>query len=262
MRTIEEQYRLNDDQILDFIVQGYVIIEPELPEGFNESICDELDKLEDNPLDEILDVVPKLKDVFAHPKIVAAFASLLGDDYQESTHRHWHLKPPNSSYMHWHQDGINNRNVTEIHTLLALYYPQEVTFDMGPTVIVPGTHFRNAPTDRMANHFNIKGQIPLVVKAGTMAVTVYSLWHGTFANTTDKKRHMIKMPISRSSDPVGPSWRHDNSANEKVAGGSKGGLNATMLRAQPVPAAQSDNYKERRLRRMTWDWMCGKGEQV
>jgi hypothetical protein len=262
MRTIDDQYRLNDDQIQDFIVKGYHLIEPEFPEGINKSICDELDKLEENPMNEILDVVPKLKEVFGHPMVVATFASLLGDNYQESTHRHWHLKAPNSSYMHWHQDGVNTRQVTEIRTLLALYYPQEVTVDMGPTVIVPGTHFRNAPTDRMANHFNIEGQVPLIVKAGTMAVTVYSLWHGTFANTTDKKRHMIKMPISRTSDPVAPSWMHDGSANEKVTGGSKGGQNATMLRAKAVPVAQSDHYKERRLRKMTWDWMCGKGEQA
>ena len=78
---------------------------------------------------------------------------------------------------------------------MASYYPRDVTVEMGPTVIVPGTHFRNAPTDRMATYTNIRGQVPLVVKAGTIALTHYDLWHGTFANRSSVSRHMIKISL-------------------------------------------------------------------
>lgn len=256
---IEDQYRLNDEQMMDFVVLGYHLVELDLPDGLNEEICDELDQLEENPLDTILDVVPQLQTVFTHPQLEGALVSILGDDFELSSHRHWHLKPPQSRYMHWHQDGINDRQVTEIRTLLMLYYPQDVEPDMGPTIVVPGSHFRNAPTDRMSTYYNIKGQLPLTVKAGTVAVTVYSLWHGTAANTTDKKRHMIKVPVGRQSDPAEPSWNHDSDgSNELVTGGKKGGQNSSLGNRRTVPSAQSEFYKERRLRRMTWDWLCGR----
>ena len=45
--------------------------------------------------------------------------------------------------MHWHQDDTNNRS-TQIDRFLGLYYPRTITPNMGPTIVVPGTQFRNA----------------------------------------------------------------------------------------------------------------------
>ena len=100
---------------------------------------------------------------------------------------------------------------------LGLYYPTDVTPDMGPTIIVPGTQFRNAPTDRMATYTNIRGQVPLVVKAGTVAFTHYDLWHGTAANRSPRKRHMIKFLFRRTQDNTAPTWNHDPEAANKPA---------------------------------------------
>ncbi len=47
--------------------------------------------------------------------------------------------------MAWHQDGASNRDL-RLNRLLGLYYPADVTPEMGPTVIVPATQYRNAPT--------------------------------------------------------------------------------------------------------------------
>ena len=45
---------------------------------------------------------------------------------------------------------------------MFLYYPQDVTADMGPTYVVPGTHLYNTPSDMMQNYGNIRGQVPLI----------------------------------------------------------------------------------------------------
>ena len=80
---------------------------------------------------------------------------------------------------------------------------------MGPTVIVPGTQFRNAPTDRMATYTNIRGQVPLVVKAGTVAFTHYDIWHGAAANRSPAERHMIKFLFRWTAENEGPTWNHE-----------------------------------------------------
>ena len=161
-----------------------------------------------NPGDAITEAVPELWQVLDHPTVTGALVSLLGPDYEVQSHRHWHCKQPNSPHMNWHQDGLNNRDVL-LNRFLGLYYPTDVTPDMGPTIIVPGTQFRNAPTDRMATYTNIRGQVPLVVKAGTVAFTHYDLWHGTAANRSLHKRHMIKFLFRRTQDNTAPTWNHD-----------------------------------------------------
>ena len=157
----DKPYLLSDDEIISFIIQGSHIVEPDFPEGLNESIYAELEALDiprNNPGDGILDKVPKLYQVYDHPKVHGALVSLLGEDVQMNGHRHCHVNPPGTRSQSWHQDGTNKRH-HRIQTVLAMYYPQDVPAELGPTVILPGTHFRNAPTDRMATYANFREQV-------------------------------------------------------------------------------------------------------
>ena len=61
----------------------------------------------------------------------------------------------------------------------------------------------------MRSYGNIRGQVPLVVKAGTFAITHYDLWHGTAANRSGKRRHMIKFLFARTGGNEGATWKHD-----------------------------------------------------
>lgn len=246
---IGREHLLDDEQVINFIIRGYHLVEPDLPEGLNEAICAELDALEDNPGDGILDAVPRLHDVYGHPAVRGALVSLLGADYQMHSHRHWHKRPGPCGYLYWHQDGTNQRH-HETRTVLAMYYPHDVTPELGPTIIVPGTHFRNAPTDRMATYLNIRGQVPLTVKAGTVAITHYDLWHAAAANRTDRTRHMLKFLFFRGSEPTAPSWNHDPTEAAALTG-------RQMTFDPAVPCSQSDQYKQRALRRHMWRHMCG-----
>ena len=167
--------------------------------------------------------------------------------------------------MQWHQDGTNNRDL-RINRFLGLYYPTDITPDMGPTIIVAGTQYRNAPTDRMAHYTNIKGQVPLTVKAGTMAFTHYDLWHGTAANRSDVKRHMIKFLFGRTRDNTEPTWDHDpdcmNRPRDWNLRGQSKDANNLLSFGNPIGVSQSDHYKERKIRRQAWDYLCGTGELI
>ena len=63
-------------------------------------------RLMENPGDGILDRVPKLYQVYDHPKVRGALISLLGEDVQMNSHRHCHINPPGTRSQGWHQDGV------------------------------------------------------------------------------------------------------------------------------------------------------------
>ncbi|MBI2194210.1 MAG: phytanoyl-CoA dioxygenase family protein [Planctomycetes bacterium] len=241
---------LNDEQVMDFIIRGYHVVATSLPAEFHNAIDAKLTAMNENPGNEILDVLPELHQVYADPNVRGALVSLLGPDVQMHEHRHWHMIPAGRSSQGWHQDGLNERH-HHVRVVLAMYYPQDVTAEMGPTVIVPGTHFRNCPTERMATYANIRGQVALTVKAGTVAITHYDLWHAGTRNRSTRPRHMLKFLFSRGADPEAPSWNHDPGAAFELAA-------RKLTFERSVSNGQSDYYKEQELRREMWEHMLGK----
>lgn len=254
-----KKFLLTDTEVAWFIVNGYHIIEPDLPEGLNERIAGQLDELDFNPGNAITESIPELLEVLKHSAVDAGLVSLLGQNYELQSHRHWHCKLPGSDHMQWHQDSTNKRDA-HINRFLGLYYPRNVTPEMGPTIIVPGTHFRNAPTDRMATYTNIRGQVPLVVRAGTFAFTHYDLWHGTAANLSGEKRHMIKFLFQRTQKNKGPTWNHDPEMLTKPRdwnGRKPEDVNNILAIGNPLGISQSDHYKERAIRVTCWKNLMG-----
>jgi hypothetical protein len=243
---------LTDDDVISFIIRGYHILAPDFPAGFNEAtyadIAAVLDRLGENPGDAILDKVPRLHQVWGHPLVRGALISLLGADYRMNAHRHCHVSPPGMPSQSWHQDGVNLRH-HQIRVVLGFYYPQDVTPELGPTVILPGTHFRNAPTELMATYGNFKDQMLLTCKAGTVAILHYDIWHAGTRNEGTTTRYGCKFLFSRASEPAAPSWDHDPERAARALG--------RLTFEKGCACSQSDHYKERRLRRELWDHLVG-----
>ena len=112
-----------------------------------------------------------------------------------------------------------------------------------------------------ATYTNIRGQVPLVVKAGTVAFTHYDIWHGTAANRSSERRHMIKFLFRRTAESEGLTLNHDPaSRNRPTDWNRKDGaedVNNTLTFSNPLGVSQSDHYKERRR---CWDQLMGKAE--
>ena len=102
----------------------------------------------------------------------------------------------------------------------------------------------------------------MVVEAGTIAFTHYDLWHGTAANRTSVKRHMIKFLFRRTRDNTAPTWNHDPEAASKTRDWNKRAeaedANNILNFHNPLGVSQSDHYKERAIRRQNWDYLKGK----
>ena len=213
---------------------------------------------EGNPGDDILPQVPEIQQVFEAPAVRGALTSLLGPDYAIHPHRHCHDLGPGGGGQHWHKDDyVGDQNVRHhrFRWVMAFYYPQEVSADMGPTAIVPGRQSYNTvydndlartvdeleierngavETGRLANHdpaavgrvagrlaresahTAAHGELPLCGKAGTVNLVNFDTWHRATANRSDKMRYMLKFQFTRMGEPAtGPSW---NSMNPRWQG--------------------------------------------
>ena len=129
---------LTSQQVKDYIVDGYVVLQVgELPAGFNEQFYAEARALAAEPRDVLWgELSGSVNHLLATPTCRGAVASLLGPDY---------FMPPGNSHMHvanpgdqgFHKDGTDHgptmgtvRDHRPRH-VLALFYPQETTLDMG-----------------------------------------------------------------------------------------------------------------------------------
>ena len=89
---------LNDDQMQEFIVKGFVTVHADFPRAFHESIRSQAESIfaiGGNPGNDILPRVPELAELFAHPAVTGALTSILGPCYAMHAHRHCDVTPPN-----------------------------------------------------------------------------------------------------------------------------------------------------------------------
>jgi hypothetical protein len=215
---------LSDDQVADFVINGYHIVEPAFPPEFHAEVYNELEGLPTNPGDDINKAVPKIDQVYEHPSVAGALSSLLGSDYTRADHRHCHKNHPGTRSQQWHQDSLMIPTLTEGHgrvpdhvqSVLVMYYPQDVASNMGPTALIPGSHLFSAAADRNASHGNFRDQIVAVVPAGSVLILHYDIWHAGTANTSDQIRYMVKYLFERASESAAPTWNHDSSNDDRI----------------------------------------------
>ena len=55
---MDSTYLMTDIDVAKFVVNGYHLLELDVPDGLNEHIAEQLDYLDSNPGDAITDVVP------------------------------------------------------------------------------------------------------------------------------------------------------------------------------------------------------------
>tara|TARA_Y100001960_G_scaffold245837_1_gene260698 strand:+ start:4329 stop:5189 length:861 start_codon:yes stop_codon:yes gene_type:complete len=254
----DTNHLLSDDQIADFVINGYHIVAPQFQSDFHERVYQELNDLPTNPGDEINKAVPKIDDVYEHPAVHGALTSLLGSDYKRAAHRHCHKNHPGTRSQTWHQDSLNIPTLADGHgrvsdhvqSVLAMYYPQAVTEKMGPTALIPGSHLFTASTDRNASNGNFRDQVVAVVPAGSVLILHYDIWHAGTANTSDQVRYMVKYLFERANESAEPSWNHDPAKDRHIF---------KRLEQDEAAAMQRSLVSKRNYRRTTmWNNIAGK----
>ena len=197
------EHLLTDEQMRHFIVNGYVTVTTDLPAQFHDAIYEKtmavFDK-EGNPGNNLVPRIPEIQKVLDDLNVKGALTSLLGADYYMQPHRHPHYNPPGSKGQGMHQDG-GKRWSHHTRRLLVFYYPQDTPLELGPTGVVPMSHYYSTREGA-----EISPEQPIVGKAGTVAFANYDLWHRAMPNSSEKRRYMMKFLYTRMSEPQEPTW--------------------------------------------------------
>ncbi|MCY3738886.1 MAG: HEAT repeat domain-containing protein [Gemmatimonadaceae bacterium] len=251
---------LDDEALQRFLRDGYITLDAGLDADFHRDVYEEVDRLfeaESNPGNNILPRVPGIRRVLDSPPVHGALKSLLGVDYYLHAHRFCHYRQAGSEAQQLHKDSWSRRH-HRTRWCMAFYYPQDTTEEMGPTGIVPGSQYLNGPPDP-------DGEVALAGRAGTVTIVHYDLWHRGLANTSDRKRYMLKFLFTRldepaadgrgpavfdEEDPRAPLWRsmwrwqtgHAGPAGSRVSSGEVTEL-AADLGAEDETRAQHAAYR-------------------
>lgn len=126
------------------------------------------------------------------PLIAGTLRSLVGPDPTVDHHAVHIREPRDGQAQPLHGDAIIDVR-TDAFDVQLMYYPQDVTLDMGGTLYVPGSHLRRTNESDTGRYQNLRGQNRLVCPAGTVVFLHHGLWHGGRRNDSDMVRHMFKM---------------------------------------------------------------------
>ena len=232
---VDQTYLLTDDQMRHFIVNGYVIVNTDLPASFHDFIYEQTEivfEKEGNPGNNLLPRIPEIQGVFDDKWVIGGLISVLGEDYYAQPHRHAHFNQPKSEGQQMHQDSGKEWS-HHTRRLLVFYYPQDTPVELGPTAILPGSHYYNTPDGAVASN-----EFPICGKAGTVAIVNYDLWHRAMPNRTDKNRYMMKFLFARMSEPRSPSWNSEQTE---------------WNQSEPI-----GNSTHQKMFQHIWDWHYGK----
>ena len=202
--------RLTDEEMRDFIINGYVKVKTDFSPSFHEKICQQLDSMFEvtgNLGNNLLPAIPEIQEVFDQPVVHGAMQGVLGSDYVMHPHRYCHFNQQGSEGQNFHKDSYAGDEQIRRHRCrwtMAFYYPQDVTEDMGPTAVLPGSQYYE--TGESAHE---QPDLALTGEAGTVTIVHYDLWHRAMPNLSDKKRYMLKFLFIRLDEPQAPLWKND-----------------------------------------------------
>ena len=245
---------LTDEQIRSYIVDGFILLKPSVPDEIHATINKKLTaylESSPNPGNNVLPVAPEMRHILNSPEVRGALISVVGEGYVEHPHRYCHSMPPAEKRVRkaeitarvkrqCHQDSYTPLAQQQRHySRLAriIFYPQDTPLSLGPTHVIPGTQYNGILTDE-----DRARATPVAGPAGTVALTHFDIGHAAGVSLLKRRRHMIKFIFMRTAEPKAPSW---NCRSDKWQRPRKSKIPHNMNVAWSV----------------MWDWMCGKRDR-
>lgn len=221
-----ERVLLKTPDMARFVAHGYLRMDGVVPGEINEQFLTEVGRPPEASTEKLLKTYGKLLAASAIPAIPAgtplskaypersavakllalpvvrgAIESLVGTN-ATFDHHFLHITFPPAFYQalgvpnvsqHTHQDStIDTRRAFDLQ---IMYYPHDVTREMGGTRFIPGTHLRIVSEAAIGRYQNVRGQQHVVCPAGTLLFLHHGMWHGGGVNRSDQLRYMFKIRI-------------------------------------------------------------------
>ena len=195
---VDKQHLLNSKQMAQFVADGLLRFDELVPDELNRAACAEMEAgvlrgKAGVPMDELWQDLA-IGQVIRLPAIQGMINSLVGPG---SLYDHHAVHTVNANHDHgqiWHADAIID---TRMHfDVQFFYFAHDTPREMGGTMFLPGSQYRRVSESDIARYQNFLGQMPMVCKAGTVAVAHHGIWHCAQPNLTDNKRYMFKLRLN------------------------------------------------------------------
>lgn len=193
---------LNSVQMANFVADGLLVFHELVPDAINREVMRELDNRlikfgyepQGQPLANLWRESEGIGAMLRLPQVQGILQSLVGPDPLYDHHCPHTVGPNHEEGQIWHADNIID---PRLHFDVQLfYYPHDTPREMGGTMFLPGSHLRRIHETDIGRYQNFLGQLPIVCKAGTLAVGHHGLWHCAQPNHTDRMRYMFKLRIN------------------------------------------------------------------
>ncbi|MDE2904337.1 MAG: phytanoyl-CoA dioxygenase family protein [Chloroflexota bacterium] len=192
-------HRLDALQMARFVVDGFVEFGNLVPDALNAQVHRDAlaypKNLGYNPNKprEFWDFSDAVREVFELPAVQGVVESLVGPD---AVHDHSFLHtvaPGRREAQRWHVDSSLAVDHPRQFDILVCYFPHDSPPEMGPTLVLPGSHVRRVSYHDVTRYKNFLGQRQLSGPGGRIAFIHESLWHCAQPNKTDDWRFMFKI---------------------------------------------------------------------
>ncbi len=196
---IDKQYLLNSYQMAEFVARGFLRFDELVPDAINQAVMRDIDRnaIQGAPAGTPLSQCyagTAIRDMLDLPPIQGLIHSLVGAD-PLFDHDAIHVREPNQGRA----QGLHADSIIDLRThfdIQIMYFPHDVPLEMGGTLLLPGSHFRRINEADIAGYQNMRGQIPMVCKAGAVLILHHGIWHCGRQNKTDRRRYMFKLRLN------------------------------------------------------------------
>jgi hypothetical protein len=214
------QHLLTSAQMAHFVAYGSVRLDAVVPDDLNDEavtvLTDGIPPVPyGTPVTEAFPEGSFARRLVDLPVVTGAVRSLVGPGPTVDHHAVHVREARGGEAQPLHGDAIIDTRVDAFDVQL-MYYPQEVTLDMGGTLSVPGSHFRRTNESDTGRYQNLRGQTRLVCPAGTVVILHHGLWHGGRRNDSDIARYMFKIRFNPTVRQV-RLWNTDDLDDPAVA---------------------------------------------
>ncbi|GCE16023.1 phytanoyl-CoA dioxygenase family protein [Tengunoibacter tsumagoiensis] len=201
MSSVELHHLLTAQQMAQFVTNGFLVLDQLVPQELNEAILADQKKWL-NAGYNFWKTSSSLQQAFDLPQVKGAIQSFVGVN-PGYDHSYLHIvKPHHLDAQAWHADSIIDVRPFAFD-IQAFYFTHDTPAEMGPTLVLPGSHLRKVNTGSIERYKNIIGQRQLVARAGTIAFLHHAIWHCAQPNFTDTTRYVFKLRLRPGQEQRG-----------------------------------------------------------
>lgn len=238
---IDKKHLLNSRQMAEFVARGFLRFDELVPDDINQAVMRDIDSsaIQGAPAGTPLSQCyggTAIRAMLDLPPIRGLIHSLVGAD-PLFDHDAVHVREPNEGRA----QGLHADSIIDLRThfdVQIMYFPHDVPLEMGGTLLLPGSHFRRVNEMDIAAYQNMRGQIPMVCKAGSILALHHGIWHCGRQNKTNRRRYMFKLRLNPAERQL-RLWNTDDldedyrAHQEIFTGRRSGGIQDILGRQEP-----------------------------